>query len=303
MDKEAAWNAVAGFLTGLALEQGLADNTCQAYRRDLADVIEYCDREGVVDWQSVQPAHLSGYLEQLFDLGVAAATVNRRLSAIRHFYRHLQREGLVKANPAVLMQSTKKRRSLPEVLTVTEIETVIASIDRITPNGLRDWAIIEMLYGCGLRVSELTGLRREWFLADGRALNVTGKGNKQRLVPVPGQALHAVNRYLREVRPELAKKSIKARDFVFLSMKQCAPMSRQAVWMLIKHYVAAAGLLVPVTPHTFRHSYATHLLEGGASLRDVQELLGHVSIETTDIYTHIDRSHLIETVRTCHPRR
>ncbi len=286
----------------MALEKGLADNTCEAYRRDLTDVIDFCDREGINGWESVRPADLSSYIAQLYDLGIAAATIGRRLSAVRSFYRFLQRDGLVNSNPADLAQAPRKRRSLPEVLTVAEIEAIIAAIDRAAPEGLRDWAIIEMLYGCGLRVSELTALRREWFLTEGRVLNVTGKGGRQRLTPVPGQALHTVNRYLREVRPELARKSIKARDYIFLSMKLGAPLTRQAVWGLVKHYVAAAGLMLRVTPHTFRHSYATHLLEGGASLRDIQELLGHVSIETTDIYTHIDRSHLLETVRTCHPR-
>ncbi len=302
MEKKHAELAVGSFLTSISLEKGLSENTKDAYQRDLSNLIDYCVDQNVTDWKTLTASNLTGYVTGLYDLGIAATTISRRLSAIRSFYRYLQRDGVVNSNPAELVSSPRQMRNLPGALTVEEINRIIAVINRSTPAGLRDWAIIETLYGCGLRVSELTGLRKEWFLMNGEVINVTGKGGRQRLVPVGLQAQHAIRRYMAEVRPKLAEKPDQARDFIFLSMKRWGPLSRQAVWNMVKQYVVAAGIMVAVTPHTFRHSFATHLLEGGASLRDIQELLGHVSIETTEIYTHVDRAHLIETIRSCHPR-
>ncbi len=302
MNRDKAWDAVAGFLTGSALEKGLARNTLDAYRRDLADIIDYFDRTEVADWTKVTPADIARYLGELYDLGIATSTVNRRLSALRGFFRYLCREGVLKANPAKIVPGPQSKRKLPEVLSPEEIDQLFSQPDLDTPAGVRDRAILELMYGCGLRVSEVIAVKRESFLLDGKLLRVTGKRGRQRLVPVGGMAAWAVDRYVSDVRPQLVREPSRAGGWLFLSMKRGGALSRQAVWQMLKRYVQTAGLSTVVTPHTLRHSFATHLLEGGAGLRDVQELLGHVSIDTTMIYTHIDRSHLLEVVRTFHPR-
>ena len=302
MDEAKAWDAVAGFLTEMALEKGLADNSREGYRRDIGDLISYCSSHEIENWNRITAADLTLYIGDLYDIGIAPATVNRRLSAIRGFFGFLHREKLIDSNPARIVTGPRARRNLPDVLSVQEIELLLAQLEDNTPAGIRDRAIIEMMYGCGLRVSEVISLRLESFKLDGKLIRITGKGKQQRLVPVGEMARHAVQSYLAEVRHQLVRSPDKSGNALFLSIKLGKSLTRQAVWLLIKRYVRQAGIKTSVSPHTFRHSFATHLLEGGASLRDVQELLGHVSIETTTIYTHIDRSHLLEVIRTFHPR-
>ncbi len=296
------WGAVAGFQTASALERGLSENTRQAYRQDLADLIGYLDGIGVAAWDHVTTAHLARYVGSLFDLGIAPTTVARRLSAYRGFFDYLIREGAVKANPADLVIGPKARRHLPDVLSPEEIERLIEAADASTPQGLRDRAMIELGYGCGLRVSELVGVKLSDFILEGAILKVTGKGEKMRLVPVGGCAREAVTKYLSDARPLLVKDRKTAKDGLFLSLRSGQPLTRMAFWLTLQKYVRIAEIRLRVTPHTLRHSFATHLLEGGAGLRDVQELLGHASITTTTIYTHIDRTHLLEVVRSFHPR-
>lgn len=296
------WDALAGFLTTIALEKGLAANSREAYRRDIADLIGFLEPLGVTEAAAVTTAHIARYVSTLYDLGIAPATVSRRLSAFRGFFGYLVREKVCIADPAELVSGPRGSRRLPDLLTVEEIERLIAAADPATPLGRRDGAMLELGYGCGLRVSELVGVRLADFLLEGKILKVTGKGDKQRLVPVGGCARAAIAKYLAEVRPGLIKDHKQARDALFLSLKLGRPLSRVAFWQNLQGYVAAAGLQRRVTPHTLRHSFATHLLEGGAGLRDVQELLGHASIATTTIYTHLDRSHLLEVVRSFHPR-
>ncbi|MBT3232920.1 MAG: tyrosine recombinase XerD [Calditrichaeota bacterium] len=310
MDRERAWNTVSGFLTYLALEKGLAENSREAYQNDLRDLIDFCVGCGIRDWENITPLSLTDYIGKLYDLGIASSTISRRLSAYRGFFHYLRLEGIVVKNPAKLIPPPGKSRKLPEVLSVSNIESVINRIEKTVENEnelqryarFRDRAIFEMLYGSGLRVSEIVDLKLESILAKGKVLSVFGKGSKQRLVPTGEVSRWALKRYLQEVRSDLVRDSRKTRDAIFLSLKHGAPLTRQAIWQMVKKYTAAAGITVDVTPHTFRHSFATHLLEGGAGLRDVQEMLGHVSIETTVIYTHIDKHHLLDVVRQFHPR-
>jgi len=303
MDTAAAWDAVASFLTSLSFEKGLAENSRQAYQRDLGDLIRFCSRRGLKDWNKVRSADISRYLGELYDLGIAPATVSRRLSAFKGFFAYMFREGLCPSDPARLISGPRARRKLPEVLSADEVELLLRQPDLGNPGGVRDRAMLELMYGCGLRVSELVGLRLDDFQLNGELLKVRGKGGKQRLVPVGGYARDAIARYLSDVRPQLVRDRLRAGDALFLSIKLGRPLTRQGFWKIMQGYVQAAGLKMRVTPHTLRHSFATHLLEGGAGLREVQELLGHASIDTTMIYTHIDRSHLLEVVRTFHPRR
>ena len=302
MDESQAWNPVAGFLTYLALEKGLALNSCEGYQRDLGDLIAYCVQVRVTDWKSVTEAVISSYINSLYDLGISASTIIRRLSAFRGFFKYLIREGEISKNPAQLVPGPRRSQKLPDVMTLEDIKTLIAQIDENYPAGIRDRAMIEMLYGCGLRVTELVSLRLDSILADGKIVNVHGKGGRQRLVPMGEVARRALRKYLEKVRPNLVRNRTTAAEVLFLSMKLGRMMTRQAVWQIIRNHVLKAGLKVKVSPHTFRHSFATHLLEGGAGLRDVQELLGHVSIETTNIYTHVDRTLLLEELRNLHPR-
>ena len=302
MDTDSAWNAVAAFLTSLALEKGLAENSRDAYERDLGDLIDYCTRKEITDWQSVASADISRYLNELCDLGIAPATVNRRLSAFRGFFVFLCREGICEADPARVVTGPRARRKLPAVLTIPQVETLLEQPDLDTTAGVRDRAMIELMYGCGLRVGELIGLRLDSIRINGEILQVHGKGDKIRLVPIGGYARDALAKYLSEVRPVLVKDRRRAQDAIFLSIRLGKPLTRMGFWKILKCHVQAAGIKEEVTPHTLRHSFATHLLEGGAGLREVQELLGHSSIETTMIYTHVDRSHLYEVVKTFHPR-
>ena len=302
MDEAKAWDAVAGFLTGQALEKGLSEKTCEAYRNDLGNLIDFCVQRSITDWDDVTPLDITRFIGELYDLGISPATVNRRLSAYRGFFSYLAREGILKTNPAKLVTGPRAGRKLPHILSPENISAILEQPDNSTPAGLRDRAILELMYGCGLRVSEVIAVRLESFVLEGKLLAVTGKGEKQRLVPIGGMAQKAVVDYLSQGRPRLVREPRKAGSFLFLSVKLGKPVSRQAVWLMIKKYTREANPELNVTPHTFRHSFATHLLEGGAGLRDVQAMLGHVSIDTTMIYTHIDRSHLIEVVRTFHPR-
>lgn len=302
MDEAAAWDAVAGFLTTIAIEKGLAGNSREAYRNDLRDLIRYCTDHSIPQLQSIKSSDILNYLSELYDLGVASSTMNRRLSAFRGFFSYLDREGIVNKNPVELVDGPRIKRKLPEVLSVQEMESLLAQPSDESNGGIRDSAILEMMYGCGLRVSEVINLKLDNILLDGDLLKITGKGSKQRIVPIGDYARQALKDYLTKSRPSLIRDPQQACEGLFLSLKLGRPMSRQAIWLMLKDYARSAGLSSKITPHTLRHSYATHLIEGGAGLREVQELLGHVSIDTTTIYTHIDRTHLTEVIRTCHPR-
>ncbi len=280
----------------------MAENSREAYRRDLTDLIDYCSHRNINSWSDVTTDHLGGYVSELYYAGIAPSTVNRRLSAFRGFFAYLFREGITKQDPARIMQGPRGNRKLPDVLFIEQMELLLEQPDLTSNSGLRDRAMLELMYGSGLRVSELITLKIDDIIPGGEVMKVTGKGTKQRIVPVGGYAANYLNEYMEKVRPGLVRDIKDAGNYLFLSLKLGKPLSRMGYWKILRKYVIQAEIKTKVTPHTLRHSFATHLLEGGAGLREVQELLGHASISTTMIYTHIDKQHMLEVVRSCHPR-
>lgn len=239
-------------------------------------------------------------MEWIAELGFSAATQSRIISGVKTFYKFLLLENELKQSPAELLETPKLKRKLPEFLSVEEIDRMIACIDRSSPEGERNVAILETLYGCGLRVSELTGLKITDLHLDNDYIKIIGKGNKERLVPIGKIARKLITSYITQVRVHLPVKP-KSEDIVFLN-RRGANLSRVMVFYIIKDLAQKAGIKKSLSPHTFRHSFATHLVEGGADLRAVQEMLGHESITTTEIYTHLDRQFLRDNILTYHPR-
>lgn len=283
------------FLDYLLLERGLAENTLRAYRRDLDDYLSFLTRTGLgLEAGEAVPS----YLRDLQARGCAPATRARRLSCLRRFYRFLASEGLVEADPTAAVPSPRRGLKLPQVLTVGEVDRLLSQPRTSTSTGLRDRAMLELLYATGLRVSELVELK----VAD---VNVTqgyvrclGKGRRERVVPFGSVAARYLRAYLTEVRPRLVGRRS---PYLFVN-RRGRPLSRQALWKLIKRYARLAGIVKTISPHVLRHSFATHLLENGADLRTVQELLGHADISTTQIYTHVSAAHLREVYARAHPR-
>lgn len=283
----------------LAFERGLSDRTVDAYLRDCGAFTAFARDAGVSDPGGVDFALLRDFVAHLASEGLAASTVARKVSALRGYFGFLVGEGVLEADPTERLEAPRRGRPLPEVLSLDEIERLLASPSAEEPLAFRDRAILEVLYGAGLRVSELIGLRLGDLFPEEGLLRVTGKGSKQRLVPLGAGALRSLERYLRELRPRLDRGESRGR--VFLN-QHGRPLSRMGVWKVLRRHVRRAGLERRVTPHTLRHTFATHLLEGGADLAAVQEMLGHADISTTEIYTHVDRSYLREVHRACHPR-
>lgn len=278
------------YRTYIRLEKGLADNTVEAYMRDLAQFAHFVLRQWDVAPRKVEREMVERYLEWLYERGRDKSSQARQLSGVRSFFNFMLLEERIDASPAEFVSAPKAGRKLPDVLTVEEIDRIIAAVDTSTIKGLRDSAMLELLYSCGLRVSELTGLRlQDLFFGEG-CLRVVGKGDKQRLVPVSARARDRVGRYL-EVRPSAST----ACDILFLNNRG-GRLTRVMVFTLLRQAAVRAGIDKRLSPHTFRHSFATHLIEGGASIRQVQEMLGHESILTTEIYTHLDRDHLRRAV-------
>lgn len=281
------------FLRAAAVEMGLSPNTIDAYRRDLNHFVTSLNGKSA---QAISRQEINRYLQGLYLLGLNAATVNRRLSAIKRFLRfHLGERAKFDA-----LQGPKLTRRLPVVLSVREVEKILSLPDHDDPLQIRDAAILETLYATGMRISELTGLDLSVYAPEISFIMVTGKGNRQRLAPLGSYAAAAIDRYVKQARPLLAGKVISS-NRLFLT-RRGKGFSRAGMWKLIHGYIKKAGIWKKVTPHTFRHSFATHLLEGGADLRVVQELLGHASINTTQIYTHLSREYLLEVHRQYHPR-
>lgn len=283
----------------LLLERGLSERTREAYQHDVSRFLEFLQDEGVgVRDVTLDRLHRFSWL--LHDIGISPRSIARALSALRSFYRFLLLDGFIEADPTELLESPRIGQHLPEVLSTEEIDRIEAVIDLSQPEGHRDRAIIETLYSCGLRVSELCGLRLSDLFLDEGFLRVTGKGDKQRLVPLSPKAaadlrLWFIDRNAIDIRPG-------EEDFVFVSVRRRRHLSRITVFHLVRVYAEAAGIAKPISPHTFRHSFATHLLEGGANLRAIQAMLGHESIATTQVYTHIDRSFLRAQVLEHFPR-
>lgn len=285
----------------LTFERGLSDRTASAYGRDLARWAAFMDEQGVGRPEDVTPAHLRDWVFRLKDAGLAPTSIRRAQSAVRTYYGFLLAEGTVTADPTERLESPKLGRRLPDFLTREEVEAFLDSPDPDAPLYWRDRAMLELLYATGMRVSELVELPLSALDLDEGFLTVFGKGSKERLVPVGAPALRAVGRYLREVRPGLDRGKGKAKGKVFLNARG-GPLSRMALWNLVKEAARRAGITRKVSPHTLRHTFATHLLEGGADLAAVQELLGHADISTTQIYTHVDREYLRDVHRRFHPR-
>lgn len=283
----------------LRLERSFSDNTLDAYMRDLDKLLRYYEAEGV-DFRAVTIDQLHTFVATLMDIGITTRSISRILSGVHAFYRFLELEGEVPTDPTELLDSPQRGEHLPDVLSVEEIDRLIAAIDLDKPEGRRDRAILETLYSCGLRVSELCGLRMSDLFLDEGFIRVNGKGKKQRLVPISQRAIDELDGWFADrdtVRPKPGQE-----DFVFLSLRRGSRLSRITIFHIIRMLCIAADIRTTVSPHTFRHSFATHLLEGGANLRAIQEMLGHESINTTQIYMHLDRSHLREEILLHHPR-
>ncbi len=291
-------NWLDDFFDHLAVERNLADNTLASYRNDLLRYIQFLNHErNYTDPSQTQSKDISAFVELLNALGLSPKSIARNLSAIRSFHKFLMQEEAMDSDPAESVDLPKLPKTLPSVLEISEIEKILALPDVKSYLGNRDRAMIELIYACGLRISELLSLKPSDYHRD--YVRVFGKGSKERIVPVGQEATKWVDYYLEKVRPQLiGKNSI---DELFLNSRG-GKMSRMGFWKILKKYVTRADIKKEVTPHTFRHSFATHLLEGGADLRVVQELLGHADISTTQIYTHIDRAYLKEAIRTFHPR-
>jgi len=289
--------AVDAFLDYVGAELGLSERTRAAYRADLAEFARFAAGQGCGEPGAVHRTTVTLYLFWLRRRGRSPATVARRLAALRSFYRFLLRERWVGADPTEDVASPKRGERLPRVLSVEEVSRLLAQPDLRTPEGLRDRAALELLYGSGLRVSELVGLDVDHVDLDAELVRVVGKGGRERVVPLGSHAVRALDAYLRLGRPRLARS-----DGALFVNRWGRRLSRQWVWTLLRRYARAAGVSRRVTPHVLRHSFATHLLEGGADLRSVQELLGHASISTTQVYTHLSRPHLREVFDRSHPR-
>lgn len=282
----------------LRLEQNLTENSVEAYLSDSAKLIDYVETEGL-EWREIDYATLQQFLAQLYDIGITARSVARIISGVRSFFRFLLLEEYIESDPSELLEAPKIGVHLPEVLTVEEIDAIIKAADVDTAEGPRNVAIIELLYSCGLRVSELCSLRLADIFIDEEYLRVFGKGRKERLVPMSQKAIRSIECYLSS--PGRAEPKRGEEIYLFLS-KRGVRISRITVFALVKDLAEKADIQKNISPHTFRHSFATHLLEGGAHLEAIRLMLGHADISTTSIYTHIDRSHLRDQILKYHPR-
>lgn len=283
----------------LKLEKSLSPNTVEAYTNDIGKLLNYLS-DIKKDILSVTLQDLETFMASLVDIGISARSQMRIISGIRSFYRYLVIEEYLKQNPTELLEAPKMGRHLPEVLTVKEIDEIESCIDLSKQEGTRNHAIIELLYSCGLRVSELCNLTMSDLYLDEGFIKVTGKGNKQRLVPISKRAIHELDDWFSDRCHISPKRGYE--DYVFLSFRLKKKLSRISVFHFIKELVAEAGIQKVVSPHTFRHSFATHLLEGGANLRAIQEMLGHAYIDTTEIYTHVSQQSLRREILEHHPR-
>lgn len=282
----------------IRLEKKLSDNTVEAYIRDLKQMVEYLEHEFSIRPQQAEERHIEAFLAHLYDKGVKKTTQARILSGIKSFYYYLLINDRIENLPTEFIDPPKTGRKLPDVLSVAEIESIIHTFDSDTRFGIRNKAMVETLYSCGLRVSELITLRlSDLFFNDG-FIRVIGKGDKQRLVPISETARHRIEEYL--LQRQTMQTDAHDADIVFLNNKGRG-LTRVMIFHIIKKAALAAGITKTISPHTFRHSFATHLLEGGASIRQVQEMLGHESILTTEIYTHLDSGKLRENVDLHHP--
>ncbi|WP_164108473.1 MULTISPECIES: site-specific tyrosine recombinase XerD [Sphingobacterium] len=283
----------------LEFERNLSENSISAYLNDVQKLSVYCEDQQL-DLYSLSPRDIQEFLTWMNTFAISTFTQARLLSGLKAYFNFLELEHDLENNPVELIEAPRLVRKIPDVLNLEEIDALMAAIDLSTPEGARNKAILEVLYGCGLRVSELIGLKISNLFLDIEFIKIEGKGNKERLVPIGNQAIKHLKIYLKEIR---SKQNIKSghEDFVFLNRRGAA-LSRVMIFIIIKDLAAQIGLKKQISPHTFRHSFASHLVEGGADLRAVQDMLGHESITTTEIYTHIDKEYLQSVITQFHPR-
>lgn len=293
--------AIAGYLNSIAVERSLSENTLVAYTRDLARYADYLDTVSVRDLSEITPDIAAGFADFVAQAGLARSSTARTLTAVRSFHKFCLGEGWTEGNPARDLALPKQDKRLPKPLTIDQVASLIAAASaQDPPLGPRDAALLEVLYGTGARISEVLGLDIDDIDREGRAVRLFGKGRKERVVPLGSYAIDAVDRYLVQARPALASRG---RGTPRLFLNQLGrPLSRQSAWAILQEAGDRAGLADHISPHTLRHSYATHLLMGGADVRVVQELLGHASVTTTQIYTAVTIETLKETFATSHPR-
>ena len=292
---------IKGFEAYLLMEKSLSKNSIEAYLRDVQKLVEFFDLKGQdLMPEKVKTRHIEDFLSYLSDLGLSEKSSARMLSGIKAFYKYLMMEDAISDDPTDGISGPKLSRYLPDVLSIEEVEAIIAAIDMSEPTGQRNRAMMETLYACGLRVSELVNLRRSHYFPDQGFLRVVGKNNKERLIPIGSSAIKHIDLYLDTVRKLLPAINPKDEDILFLN-RRGSRLTRVMIFHIIKDLTAKAGIHKSVSPHTFRHSFATHLVEMGADLRAVQEMLGHESILTTEIYTHVNAEFLRKTIMDFHP--
>lgn len=288
------------YLSILRFEKNLSENTTNAYKTDLQKFLSFVQKQNVTDYNQITPGHITEFFESQKRENIDSATTARYMSSLKGFFGYLEDNNYIEKNPTSKLSPVKKSRKLPAVLSFPEIERILNSPDTDDITGLRDKAILETFYSSGLRVSELINLKvNDLYFAD-EVVRVFGKGSKERIVPMGSSAIGWLKKYLTKSRPYLEKK-YKSKNYLFLN-KGGTKLSRTWIWKIVNRYAREAGIAKEIHPHTFRHSFATHLLEGGADLRAVQEMLGHADISTTQIYTHIDRNYIKQVHKDHHPR-
>ena len=289
-----------GYKAWLQLEKSLAANSVEAYLRDIDKLTDYLQAaKKMITPQQLELKDLEKFVQWISELGMTVASQSRIISGLRSFYNYCIIEQIVTVNPTALLETPKQERKLPDTLSFEEIESIIAEVDLSKPEGGRNKAILETLYSCGLRVTELVNLRISCLYLDIGFIRVIGKGDKERLVPIGSDAIKFINIYKKDIRVHINIKPGQE-DILFLN-RRGSKLSRVMIFIMLKDLATKAGITKNISPHTFRHSFATHLVEGGADLRAVQEMLGHESITTTEIYTHLDREYLRNTLHQFHP--
>uniref|UniRef100_A0A832DHK2 Tyrosine recombinase XerD n=1 Tax=Ignavibacterium album TaxID=591197 RepID=A0A832DHK2_9BACT len=288
------------YLAALKIEKNLSENTINSYKSDLISFLNFITQSGIDDLSDIKTTHITSFFKLLKDAGLNETSAARYFSSLKGFFKHLYRSEYIKSNPVERISPPKISRKLPEVLNVREINLILEQPNVKDTIGLRDKAILELFYACGTRISELINIKvNDLFLSE-EVIRVFGKGSKERLIPIGSSAIKWIIEYLKKSRPLLVK-NIKSENYLFLNQRG-TKFSRMGIWKIVRQYVKQAGIEKNVHPHTFRHSFATHLIEGGADLRAVQEMLGHSDISTTQIYTHIDRDYIKLVHKKFHPR-
>lgn len=288
------------YLSVLKLERNLSGNTISSYKNDISSLLQFLESNNVNDPSEISTSHLTSFFKTLNAIGLTSNTTARYFSSIKNFFKYLHKMNYIIENPVDRLSSPKLSKNLPVVLSVEEIDSILSQPDDSSKLGLRDKALLELMYACGTRVSEVLNLKISDLFFSEEVIRVFGKGSKERIVPIGSSAIHWVEEYLLKSRPFLEKK-LKSANILFLNIRG-AKLSRMGIWKIIEKYSKEAAIRKKVHPHTFRHSFATHLLEGGADLRAVQEMLGHSDISTTQIYTHIDRDYIKQVHKDFHPR-